>query len=281
MARELLGEAAFTFTSRVGIALLTRLDALMSAKLLSPASTVVLVLTGRAVDVVRLGADRIGAAAMPAIANLAGRLGTMEARRAHGLVGAYAGLVLGVLAGTAVAWNATFVRLWVGEAHYGGLGLTVAIALYGCLASFMGTFAQSVFALGGIRETAVIALLEGGARLALQLLLVGALGLVGFPVAAAGALLLVSLPLLVRVAGRRFGTSPVVQAGILGRTALAMGALVLAGALLGHLVAGRGSWAVLLAGSTATGAAMLGAGLAIFQPVRDDARRAITAWRAR
>lgn len=277
-ARGILGEVAFTFTSRVGVALLSRLDALMSAKLLSPASTVVLTLTGRAVDLVRLGADRLAAAAMPALAHFAGERGATEARRVQGLVSAYTALVLGVLGGTAIAWNGHFVRLWVGEERFGGIALTVALVVHGCLASYVSSIAQSVFALGGIRETAVIGLVEAGARLALQLLLVASLGLVGFPIAALGALALISVPLLLVVTARRFGGTVAAHTGTLGRALVAMAALLAAGWAVGGLAVWRPSWIGLAAGSVATAAALLGVALALFPDVRRDAARA---WAAR
>lgn len=278
--RGMLGEALFTFTSRVGVALLSRLDALMSAKLLSPSATVVLTLTGRVVDIVRLGADRLAAAAMPALANFAGERGAAAATRMQRLIGGYTALALGVLGGAAIAWNGLFMDLWVGESRFGGMTLTLALVVQGCLASYVSSIAQAVFALGGIRETAAIALVEAAARLALQLLLVGTMGLVGFPVAAAGALVIVSVPFLLAVAARRFGGTVESHARSLFRALLSMAVLLGAGWLVGRVVPRCSSWTALAAGGAVTIATLFGLALLVFPAVRRDLGSAWMAWRA-
>lgn len=274
---ELLGEATYTFVSRVGVAVLGRLDALLSATLLSPTATVVLTLTGRVVDVVRLVSDRIGAATMPILAQLAGEQGADRTRSAQRTVGTYTVLVLGVLGGAAVAWDRHLVTLWVGPDKFGGVALAGLQALYGCLASQLSTAAQGVFALGGIRAISVLGLVEALVRLGLQLLLVRWLGLHGFPVAALLALALTSLPLLARAMAKHGGGT---AAGHLWSVLRAWG--VVAGFLAAGLAVDRAagwppSWPGLAAGGVATVLVLVAGALAALPEVRRDARRLLAA----
>ncbi len=69
--RELLGSASYTFVSRLGGIVVSRLDAVITAQLISPQAAAILSLTGKAMDIVRLAVERIGVAAMPGLAFVA------------------------------------------------------------------------------------------------------------------------------------------------------------------------------------------------------------------
>jgi O-antigen/teichoic acid export membrane protein len=181
-----------------------------------------------------------------------------------------------------VAWNGDVVRLWVGEGRYGGLLLTLALATYGCMASLLATTVQAVMALGGIREASLIVLIEAGVRLALQFLLVSSIGITGFPLAAVGAIGLVSLPMLMRAAARRFGGSAIDQARSMAHKLLPMMGLLALGA---GIAAATASWKPSLSGlalgAAATAATLFPTALLLFPVVRPDLVRGLASWRAK
>jgi O-antigen/teichoic acid export membrane protein len=255
--KALLGVTAYSFVSRIGVSVLTRADAFLSARFLTPASTVTLSLTGRAVDVMRLATDRLGMAAMPVVANLAGERGVVNARVGVRAVTRWVAAVAAVVAGTAVAWNGHFVRLWVGPQHFGGDGLTVLLAAYAGSASIMSALGQVLFAVGRIRAVALLSLGEAIGRLLAMWFWVPLVALKGFPAAALSAALLVSGSLVPAVMARSFGAAALKEYAALIRDWALVAGFVLAGSAIRWFVpvGSVQSWPALL---LATGGTALG-----------------------
>jgi O-antigen/teichoic acid export membrane protein len=176
--------SGFSFLSRVGGALVGRLDALLCATMLSPTVAAVFTLTGRAFDPVRMAAERIPAALAPGLAHLAGSGHRRRLAEVTGAVWTVAGLVLAAGVGAVVALDAVFVRLWVGPALFGGAWLAFAIGAAVTANVLANGMNQVVFSLGGIRPASMAGLSEGLARLTLQVVLVPFLGVMGMPLGA-------------------------------------------------------------------------------------------------
>jgi O-antigen/teichoic acid export membrane protein len=78
-----------------------------------------------------------------------------------------------------IGFNGTFVSLWVGPEQFGGLPLTILLAIFAVMISFSHVSNTYVVARGEIQTAARLALLEGALNLALSILLGWRFGLSG------------------------------------------------------------------------------------------------------
>lgn len=278
-ARAILGAASFSSISRIGVTILSRADAFLCARFLSPEATVTLTLTGRAIDVMRMVTDRIGVAAMPAVANLAGETGISGARPGARIVTRWVAALTAVCFGVGIAWNAHFVRLWVGQNHFGGNSLSFLLGCYAAFATLLAALGQILFALGRIRAVAAVTIGEAIVRLGAVALWLPIAGIAGFPLAGLSAALLVSGVLAPRVLATSFG----VQASAEYRTLLWDFALASGFAVAGLLVAVsvppsfEPGWMGLSVATAITGASFVLVVLAIDSWVRNEALRRLSA----
>lgn len=203
--RGLAGTSLYTFLSRLGATLAGRMDAVITARALSPAQTTVFAITGRAFDPVRLVTASVGASIQSGFAHLLGE--GNRVRAAEVMAQANHAVAFGTvwLMSCVVALDHVFVALWVGSEHYGGHWLAVALAVSTALSTFSLSLNQLVFAAGGIRASALLGLAEAAVKLLLQVILVRRLGLLGMPVASAIASLGVVGWVLPRVAADLVG----------------------------------------------------------------------------
>ncbi len=261
---ELGHSSVYTFVSRLGSTLVARMDALVTAAMISPEAAAMLSLTGRAYDPVRMATERLTTAISPALAHLAG-----EGKRDR--VGDVSFLVLrvgGVLAAAGmacvVALDRQFVHLWVGDSLFAGQTVTIALGIAAGLAVLSTSMNQVAFALGGIRQTALATLGEGVLRVGLQLALARTLGIVGLPIAAIISTMAVPVWYLPRVIAGLAGVPSWRAAATVFWSAGSLGALVVAGAILQpltwRLVVGSG-WPrfALAAGLLGIGASLVAA----------------------
>lgn len=183
--RELLGSASYTFVSRLGGIVVSRLDAVITAQLISPQAAAILSLTGKAMDIVRLAVERIGVAAMPGLAFVASNPDRARLVSNVNDLGRVTSRAVAVGAAAVVALNYFFLSLWVGPTYFGGELLTTAQALAASFSIMVSVQSSVVFALGSIRASSLSLLAEAIVKLPLQLLLARWLGLIGMPLAAA------------------------------------------------------------------------------------------------
>jgi O-antigen/teichoic acid export membrane protein len=180
-------------------------DVLIIGALLGPAAVVPYVITTKLVAVFGNLPLSLVASATPALAEVRAREG---GRRFALAVRGLAQAVLWVSGGLLVAvlaLNRGFVELWVGEAQFGGLRLTLAVALVMLVRHGSQVLAQAVFAAGHVRALGVNGVVEAAAVIGLSLALVPALGPVGVPAASLIAVPVVVLPLVLRLHARDTG----------------------------------------------------------------------------
>lgn len=183
--RGLGGNSAVVFVSRVGTTLLSRLDALLAARLISPEATTVLAITTKSAEVSRTLAERPALAVMPSLAHYSGSGDREGLRHVINRILTIAGWVAAVaMAGVAVG-NGSFVRLWVGAQHFGGEGVTAAAAVAAGSAIFNVTVGNCLMAIGKFRSVAWLGLAEAALKIPLQIALTLRFGLVGMPIGAA------------------------------------------------------------------------------------------------
>jgi O-antigen/teichoic acid export membrane protein len=203
-ARELIRLAGYMLVSKIASMLQTSSDGVLTAIMLGPSQTAMLVLTGKVVDVARMIPDRLGAAMQPSLAHLAG-VGNRERSlriSTHFLVAA--SLVAAPLIATAVVLNRDVVRLWVGARLYGGQPLSALIGISSLLTLLSTAIYHVLFANGLIETTSKISLVAGAVKIVLLAVLLRWLGLIAVPIATTAAILIVTGPRYLRVLSETF-----------------------------------------------------------------------------
>lgn len=241
--RAVLGISAFTFTSRLGGAMLYRLDSVILSRLLNPESAALLALNTRTYEPVRMVGDRVGPALLPSLSHLGGSSGADGIARLSGRLLAAVGWVVAVGVGGVIALNHAFVSLWVGSEFFEGQTLTLVAGVAVMLNILLSISSQSIFAMGGIRKTAFIGLVEAAVKLPLQFVLAPIIGLVAMPLCALGASLAVSAWWLPRAAAKLAGTTFAEEAGHIAKVAVRVLFICAAGWAIGlQLEALEVSW---------------------------------------
>ncbi len=258
--RQIFGLSIYTFVSRLGTTLVDRADALLTARLLSPAATVTLVLTGRAFEPVRNAAVSISSALMPGLSHLSGEGDLRRVTEVAMLVARVTAWVAALGVGSIIALNANFVRLWVGDRIYGGSALTVALAVSVALSVMSAGLSRLIYALGGIRQSAKATLVEAAIKLPLQIALMRVVGLIGVPIAGVTAVLLVSGWYLPRVTARLLQQPFSVQLRLWGENLLRLAVTVALGigcrGVVGRLHLAR-TWPSFVATAAVVGALLV------------------------
>lgn len=272
--KALIGLAGYTFLGRITAVMLTRVDAILCARMVSPAAVVTLTLTGRTIEVVRLVTDRVGIAVMPVLAHLAGERTNQAAGRAILALARGTAALVAVLAGVAVAWNGPAMELWVGPSHFGGLGLTVLLAIASAMGALAALLGQGLLAVGGIKEASIIGMTEAAVRLVLVFVMIPLVGLAGVPLATIAAGLALTVLLVPRSYARRCGLPVGSLYWNYGRAAATMGGGILAGAALALLPAVHSNpgWLKLGLLASLTGVALSGLALLADGQVRAQVR---------
>lgn len=182
-ARAFGGLLGLTFQLRLGTVLLERMEAFLSARLVSPDAAARLVLTGRSSEVVRMVASRVPPALVPSLSHLVGEGKHDRVAEIFGVLGRYQGWFTAIGVASVIALNEWFVTLWLGPSFFGGQALTVLQAIAAALWLMTGAMYQVFIASGAIRAVSLLALAEAVVRLPLQLVLIRWLGLIGLPLA--------------------------------------------------------------------------------------------------
>jgi O-antigen/teichoic acid export membrane protein len=182
--KRTLGISTANGMSKLGSVLQTSTDAFLAGTMLGPEAAVMLTLTGRLSDFIRLVPDRIVMAFLPGLAHLAGEGDAGKFRRLSGRLVQIVIAFLVLFVGAAVVANQTFMRLWVGSKPYGGLALTLGLGASVMLMSSCYLLNSVLFSRGIIKGPAYASLGQACLKLLLALLLVRYLKLLAFPAAA-------------------------------------------------------------------------------------------------
>ena len=219
------------------------------AMIMKPELVAVFSLTRRAGELAAMVLDRISGAVFPGFTHL---YAEGDQTRAAGVLAevltgyaATATLMLGAFA----AFNRSFLRLWVGEAQFGGITLTLLMASAIFLSTRNRLVSYLYGATGEIARGAMVTTAETVARVALMVPLLVWLGLEGPPLAALATGIVLS-GVLSRLMGEKLRREwprawPPVQVGRVVGYAVVVGLGVVVG-----LVVNAGTWAglVLLCG---------------------------------
>jgi O-antigen/teichoic acid export membrane protein len=171
------------FTSKFGSGLVGQIEPVLIASMIRPELAAAFAITKRAGDVIKLLLDRVAGAVFPGFSHLYAR---GEKDKAADVAGQVMTLVFSaglVCLGAYIAGNASFVRLWVGDAHFVGQGVTILIAVSIFMIITNNLLSYLLGATGDISRPALLIFAEAVLRVVLMLLLLPSLGLVGLPVA--------------------------------------------------------------------------------------------------
>jgi O-antigen/teichoic acid export membrane protein len=162
-----------------------RSDAVIIGILGQPELVVLYVITRRMAELIGLVLAKIGGAVFTPFAHL---VGSGEHRKAFGIVSAVgkmywaAGIVLIVVY---LALNEAFIRLWVGPEHFGGIALTVAVAISILCVGYASLLSYLLGGTGQLARNGYYILAEAAVRVVLMLGLFSIVGLIGLPLGAA------------------------------------------------------------------------------------------------
>ncbi len=189
-------------------------DAIVVGFLLGPAPVAVLLLTQRVILLAAAQVNALGNATWAALAELlgAGDVRIFEARLAE-----VARLIVGcgtVLVGTVAAYDAHFVRLWVGREMYGGDGLAALTVAAAVVFGFVCLFTWVIDTQGDTRHRLAVSTTGSLLKLVLSVIFVKWLGLAGVALGTLCAYLLTDAWYCPRLVCRRYG----VRAGAIGRS---------------------------------------------------------------
>lgn len=202
--RSLGGLSSLAFLGKLGSTLISQSDALIIANLLGPQMTTVYALTGRAKDTLQTFPDRISSSVVPGLAHLSGENKPARVKQiALDVISISLGVTALCAAGI-LALNRPFVSLWVGENLFGGMALTLWICIYFVLMIMRSALNNLLFAIGEIKTPSVLTFAEAVVRIPLAIAFALNLGLIGIPIAASLALLLVNGFFLTRIFSRKF-----------------------------------------------------------------------------
>jgi O-antigen/teichoic acid export membrane protein len=252
--RERFGRSMWVGLSQVAVVLLRATDAVIIGKVIGAAAVVPYVCTAKLMDFLANQPQLLMQIAQPGLAELRAR----ESRaRVHQAAMALTHAVLmgsGAIACGVMAVNHGFVRLWVGEAQWGGYWLTALILGRAIATHWNSTTGTAIFAFGYEKRLAIVGLADGVVFVALATLLVGRVGLVGAPLAGILSVLLVGLPWNLSALSRETETSAVHLAGSLWPWAWRFGLAFALAAVIARILRPTSPPGLLLAGTTAVAA---------------------------
>ncbi|MCC6130440.1 MAG: hypothetical protein IT186_10975 [Acidobacteria bacterium] len=269
--RRYFALSAVSYVERIASTVITQVDTFLGAKVISPMAAAQFGLTGKAIGPVQMFSERIAAALIPGMANLAGerdpgKLGEISRRI---LTASAFSLSIGL--GAIVALNGPFVSLWVGPHLFGGQRLTLLLALSATMGVLTSSLAEITFAAGAIAQATLGRVVEGVLKLGLQIWMATRWGLEGIVVGGILAQAMTTAWYYPVLLARRTRTATRDEIRALGFRFLQAATLLTAG-WAGHLAWSRAvttwTWLSFSAAAVLTGSVLIVIGLAVFPEVR-------------
>lgn len=200
-ARSLWRLSVHVFAGRAGSALAASTDPFFIGVLMGPEAAGVFSLTTRAHDLVRSLASRLSEALMPSMAHLHGEGNTARFAEVFVLALKIQTTIAAIGLAGVMAFNRSFVSLWVGPHFFGGQALSMTFGLW-CIGYMVGGVVwQTLYAMGEMIKLSQIVWLETGVKIIAALILISVFGIVGAPLAALvsqAVCFMLLIPLIVR-----------------------------------------------------------------------------------
>lgn len=232
--RTMMAQGLGSWTAGLGWRMVAATDSIVILAVMGPAAAVVYAMTFKLGSIAMQMSWQLPDAGLVGLAQLKGE-GRPDRVREITLSLLRLGLITaGGVACAVLAFNPSFVTLWVGPARFGGLALNAALAAVVVAHSLGHALSTSSATLGARVQAGWAALAQGAVNLAAAVLLGRLLGLPGVALAAVASTALVAYPAGVWMLRRTTGLD---QASLwrraLGPWALRGGALLALGAAVG------------------------------------------------
>ena len=194
-ARGYVARSFWVAVSQTAQVLLNGTDLIIVGALLGPAAVVPYACTGKLIAVLANQPQSILQSAAPALSELRQsedrtRLSQVSAALSQATLAAS-----GLVACIVLSVNGAFVTWWVGPEQFAGFGLTALMVVAMIVRHFNTTNVYALFCFGHERRLALTALADGLVTITAGFALIAAFGLIGGPLAALLAVLVVSVPL--------------------------------------------------------------------------------------
>ncbi|QHE94449.1 hypothetical protein PI93_023535 [Pandoraea fibrosis] len=168
---------------------------LLLANVVSPSAIAVLALTQKAFQVCNMVLAPIGSSIYSNLTQIKEKTNTLYFSALLGISIRSHFLVSVLLVATALTFNKSFVALWVGAEKFGGLGLSILLAVAMLLVTRFSFFSFLIYSTGEFKKPLILETSYSVTKIALLLALIHPLGLFAVPLAdvVAGTVFLYSL----------------------------------------------------------------------------------------
>jgi O-antigen/teichoic acid export membrane protein len=207
-ARHQLGRGGWISVNQVAQVLLGGTDLVVIGKLLGPEAVVTYACTGKLMMMLATQPQMFMQMALPALSELrtaSSRERLFDVSRSMAQVML---LLSGAIVAVVLAVNGPFVSWWVGEARFGGIGLTAMLLLSLLVRHANLTLVYTLFCFGYERRLALTSVADGLVGLVIMLVLVPALGLYGAVLGPLVSSCIISVPFNLVALAREEGGSP-------------------------------------------------------------------------
>jgi O-antigen/teichoic acid export membrane protein len=167
--KSIRGLTGWTFGDKVCYQLANQADVLVVGLFLGVETTPVYVLSKRSWDLVRLFLNRIGVAFLPSLSHLHGEGKVERFKEVSNKLLHHTGLLTIVAVGACIAFNRSFVYLWVGPDLYTGHLFDVLMGAYTLLAMIISVLYYVLYSSGRIRGPSISGIIQNSLRVLLLL----------------------------------------------------------------------------------------------------------------
>lgn len=186
VVNKMLGLVSFTFAGKAVETISTNMDAFLTARLISPEAAVLLRTTRIPPDICISIINRPAAAISPVLSHIAGA-GELAAKRNQIARIILVSLWIAIFAAMGIfALNASFIGIWVGSQFFAGGQTNVVLCLSLLVVSAFRLFSNMTNAIGDIKATSIITVVQSLLSLGAM---VGLGHLFGLPGVASGVLI--------------------------------------------------------------------------------------------
>ena len=183
-------------------------DVLVVGKVLGATATVPYSLTGKLTTVLANKPQLLMQTAFPGLSELRASGSRPRIRHATGALSQAMLSLSGLVVCLVIALNRNFVAWWTGPQQFGGVKLSLAIAVAMLVKHWGQTFTYSLFCFGYERRMALTSLAEGCCTVAASFVLVYLWGPIGAPLGAIIGYCTANLPLTLFALGKELASSP-------------------------------------------------------------------------
>jgi O-antigen/teichoic acid export membrane protein len=179
--RSMSGKMGWTFVNNLGGVMRRNVDALIVSQLFGNSEVLVVEWTKRAWEIFTALTTRASTAFTPAMAHLHGEGDMPKFRSISHRLFIVIAVATGITTGYGLAFNGTFVGLWVGSQFFAGSTFNLLLGLATSISVITFTLMEVLFATGNIRGPAIAQVIVSVARIVLMVLFAPRFGLLSIP----------------------------------------------------------------------------------------------------